>query len=256
MVKRIGDAVMFATPAARVAAQVAAELVRSFERDPVVPPVRVGIVAGAVVARRGDFYGLPVVLAARLVLVARPASALLSAEVARRLRGARALGDASERRTDVGRLRRAGPGLRARHRLIAVRAPFDDVQASPARAEAAGATTAAVIHRERRGPAPRCAGHHPFEHVRRIVELCGPRLGDSDDRRQRRVAARDQAGVGADALHQLRSRVTRRCGSSTVTVSAGCWTIPPRIDARHRFVEHDADALGVVGCEGQTSIGE
>ena len=89
LVKRIGDAVMFATPAASVAAQVAAELVHSFERDPVVPPVRVGIAAGAVVARRGDFYGLPVVLAARLVSVARPATTLLSAEVARRLREGR-----------------------------------------------------------------------------------------------------------------------------------------------------------------------
>ena len=41
------------------------------------------------VARRGDFYGLPVVLAARLVSVARPATTLLSAEVARRLREGR-----------------------------------------------------------------------------------------------------------------------------------------------------------------------
>jgi class 3 adenylate cyclase len=85
LVKRMGDAVMFATPAASVAARVATELVRQFEQDPVVPPVRVGLAAGRVVARRGDFYGLPVVLAARLVQVATPATVLISAEVARRL---------------------------------------------------------------------------------------------------------------------------------------------------------------------------
>jgi adenylate cyclase len=89
LVKRIGDAVMYATPAAGMAAAVAAELVRAFEEDPIVPPVRVGIAAGSVVARRGDFYGLPVVLASRLVSVAEPATVLCSEEVARRLRDGR-----------------------------------------------------------------------------------------------------------------------------------------------------------------------
>jgi adenylate cyclase len=89
LVKRIGDAVMFSTPAAGVAVDIAAELVQSFARDPVVPPVRVGVAAGLVVARRGDFYGLPVVLASRLVSVARPSSVLLSEEVTRRLREGR-----------------------------------------------------------------------------------------------------------------------------------------------------------------------
>jgi adenylate cyclase len=88
LVKRMGDAVMFATPAASVAANVATDLVRQFARDPVVPPVRVGLAAGAVVARRGDFYGLPVVLASRLVEVAEPASILIGEEIARRLREA------------------------------------------------------------------------------------------------------------------------------------------------------------------------
>jgi class 3 adenylate cyclase len=85
LVKRIGDAVMFVTPAATIGARVATELVRQFAEDPVVPPVRVGLAAGRVVARRGDFYGLPVVLAARLVQVARPASTLVTEEIARRL---------------------------------------------------------------------------------------------------------------------------------------------------------------------------
>lgn len=86
LVKRMGDAVMFATPAASTGARVATELVRQFAQDPVVPPVRVGLAAGQVVARRGDFYGLPVVLAARLVQVSPPATTLVSEEIARRLR--------------------------------------------------------------------------------------------------------------------------------------------------------------------------
>jgi adenylate cyclase len=85
LVKRIGDAVMFNTPAPEVAAHVAVDLVEAFEADPVVPPVRVGLAAGSVVARRGDFYGLPVVLASRLVSVAGRATVLCSEEVARRL---------------------------------------------------------------------------------------------------------------------------------------------------------------------------
>jgi adenylate cyclase len=86
LVKRMGDAVMFVTPAAAIAAEIATELVRAFECDAFVPPVRVGLAAGEVVARRGDFYGLPVVLAARLVQIAEPATVLVSDEVERRLR--------------------------------------------------------------------------------------------------------------------------------------------------------------------------
>jgi len=85
LVKRIGDAVMFTTPAAPVGARVAVELVCAFSADPVVPPVRVGLAAGQVVARRGDFYGLPVALAARLQSLARPSSVLLDAEMYARL---------------------------------------------------------------------------------------------------------------------------------------------------------------------------
>jgi adenylate cyclase len=85
LVKRIGDAVMFTTPAAEVGAHVALELVRQFEFDGVIPPVRVGLAAGTVVARRGDFYGLPVALAARLQSATEPSTILVDGEVARRL---------------------------------------------------------------------------------------------------------------------------------------------------------------------------
>jgi adenylate cyclase len=89
LVKRIGDAVMFSTPASEIASHVAVDLVEAFETDPVVPPVRVGLAAGPVVARRGDFYGLPVALAARLQTAAEPSTILVSSEVARRLAGSK-----------------------------------------------------------------------------------------------------------------------------------------------------------------------
>ena len=86
LVKRIGDAVMFTSASVAVAAEVAIELVQRFDDDPVVPTVRVGMAAGTVVARRGDFYGLPVALAARLQSSADPSTVLVDREVAERLR--------------------------------------------------------------------------------------------------------------------------------------------------------------------------
>lgn len=85
LVKRIGDAVMFTTPSPGTAARVATGLVARFARDPLVPPVRVGLAAGRVVARRGDFYGLPVTLAARLQSLAEPSTVLVDTGLAPRM---------------------------------------------------------------------------------------------------------------------------------------------------------------------------
>jgi adenylate cyclase len=92
LVKRIGDAVMFTAPVARVGIDVALELVDSFD-DGLVPPLRVGLADGPVVALRGDYYGPPVNLAARLLDVAEPSSVLVSEEVAAQV------ADATYRRT-------------------------------------------------------------------------------------------------------------------------------------------------------------
>lgn len=86
IVKRIGDAVMFTSHDPELAVRVALELVDAFAADAVVPPVRVGLAAGQVVARRGDFYGLPVVLAARLQSLALPSTVLVDTQLAERLR--------------------------------------------------------------------------------------------------------------------------------------------------------------------------
>ena len=87
IVKRIGDAVMYTTHDPVLAVRVALELVDAFAADEAVPPVRVGLAAGQVVARRGDFYGLPVVLAARLQSMALPSTVLVDTQLADRLRG-------------------------------------------------------------------------------------------------------------------------------------------------------------------------
>jgi class 3 adenylate cyclase len=85
LVKRLGDAVMFVTPFAEVACRVALDLVDAFAHDPVAPPVRVGLAAGHVVALRGDFYGAPVHLAARIVAAAPAATVRVSADVCERV---------------------------------------------------------------------------------------------------------------------------------------------------------------------------
>jgi adenylate cyclase len=79
-VKWLGDGAMFhfARPAGAVAA--ALEMV---ERAPVrgLPPARVGVDAGPVVLRDGDYFGRTVNLAARIADYARPGEVLVSARV-------------------------------------------------------------------------------------------------------------------------------------------------------------------------------
>jgi adenylate cyclase len=73
VVKTIGDEAMFAGLPAQVA-RIAVAL-RAGARDRGLPPVRVGLAAGMVVARDGDFYGPVVNLASRLTEIA-PADAI------------------------------------------------------------------------------------------------------------------------------------------------------------------------------------
>ena len=66
LVKLIGDEAMFVAGSADAALAIASALLD----DPALPPMRVGIAAGEVVARAGDVFGPPVNLAARLVATA------------------------------------------------------------------------------------------------------------------------------------------------------------------------------------------
>jgi len=88
LVKRLGDGVMFVTPQAEVASTLALRLVDAFRDRPDAPPAKVGLAAGPVAALRGDFYGPPVHLAARIVTAAPPATVLVSGELRARLPGA------------------------------------------------------------------------------------------------------------------------------------------------------------------------
>lgn len=85
VVKLIGDGAMFVADDLDAGCEIALSLVERFSWDPVIPPLRVGIAAGEVVRRGGDYYGAVVNLASRVVDVAFPRSVLAAKAVADRL---------------------------------------------------------------------------------------------------------------------------------------------------------------------------
>jgi adenylate cyclase len=80
-VKFLGDGVMFHFVAPREAVLSALEIMAELERA-ALPPARVGINAGPVVFRDGDYFGRTVNLAARITDYARPREILVSEAVA------------------------------------------------------------------------------------------------------------------------------------------------------------------------------
>ena len=80
IVKFIGDAVMYVTPHAVTAVDVAKNLLERVDH-----PVRAGVAYGLLLAQDGDYFGPPVNLAARLVGVAEPGQVLVSDDVRVRL---------------------------------------------------------------------------------------------------------------------------------------------------------------------------
>ncbi len=87
VVKTIGDEVMFVAEDPAVAVQVAVTLTDRTLQDEVLPRARAGLAFGPVLAREGDYYGSVVNLAHRLVEIARPASVVVSADLAGALEG-------------------------------------------------------------------------------------------------------------------------------------------------------------------------
>jgi adenylate cyclase len=77
-VKALGDGVMLRCSDPAAAVQLGLRIVDDFETDPRLPPVRVGIHSGPAVARRGDWYGRTVNVAARLCSVAAGGEVLVS----------------------------------------------------------------------------------------------------------------------------------------------------------------------------------
>jgi adenylate cyclase len=81
LVKTVGDAAMFVSPAADALVETALTLVERAEDDDQLPELRAGLAGGVALSRGGDWYGPPVNLASRVTGVARPGSVLATREV-------------------------------------------------------------------------------------------------------------------------------------------------------------------------------
>jgi class 3 adenylate cyclase len=91
LVKLIGDEVMFSTPNAEVALDVARALTSALRSHARLPPVRAGLAFGNVMTRDGDCFGPVVNIAARAVKLAEPSQVVLSTELRNALADASAL---------------------------------------------------------------------------------------------------------------------------------------------------------------------
>ncbi|AEA25581.1 adenylate/guanylate cyclase [Pseudonocardia dioxanivorans CB1190] len=87
IVKTVGDEVLFVADDAATAAGIALALDEQVAADDLLPPLRIGLAAGEVLARFGDVFGEPVNIAARLTAQARPGTVLVDREVAAALDG-------------------------------------------------------------------------------------------------------------------------------------------------------------------------
>lgn len=87
VIKTIGDEVLFVTDTAADAAEIALTLNERVAENDLLPPLRIGMAEGPVLARFGDVYGSTVNAASRLTSAARPASALVDRDLAMSLRG-------------------------------------------------------------------------------------------------------------------------------------------------------------------------
>ena len=85
VVKTIGDEVLFVADSPADAALIALDLLDSAEADTLLPPLRIGIAAGPVVARLGDVYGSTVNIASRLTSLSRPGTVLVDRVMAETL---------------------------------------------------------------------------------------------------------------------------------------------------------------------------
>jgi len=87
LVKFIGDEAMFVVDDPARGCELALTITESFDSDPGLPPVHVGLAAGPAVALHGDYYGEVVNLAARLVAAAEPSQVLVSESLRQRVGG-------------------------------------------------------------------------------------------------------------------------------------------------------------------------
>jgi adenylate cyclase len=88
VVKMIGDEAMFVVDDPVAGAGIGVGLAEAYARDDLLSDVRVGMAAGPVLVRDGDYYGPVVNLASRIVGIADPGSVLVSDEMHAMLEGA------------------------------------------------------------------------------------------------------------------------------------------------------------------------
>ncbi len=81
VVKTVGDEVLFTHTSVRSAIEIAFDLRAAAAADDLVPPMRVGMAHGRVLARLGDVYGTTVNRASRLTGAAKPGSVLVDSHV-------------------------------------------------------------------------------------------------------------------------------------------------------------------------------
>jgi adenylate cyclase len=81
LVKLLGDGAMFVAEDPNDACRLALNLLDALAADPDLPPARVGMAAGSVVALNGDYQGPVVNVAARLAGAAPPVAVVVDAEV-------------------------------------------------------------------------------------------------------------------------------------------------------------------------------
>jgi adenylate cyclase len=86
LIKTVGDEVLFVADSATDGAEIALTLNERISDSDRLPPLRIGVARGSVLARFGDVYGSTVNVASRLTSVARPASVLVDRELAAALR--------------------------------------------------------------------------------------------------------------------------------------------------------------------------
>jgi adenylate cyclase len=86
VVKTIGDEVMFVVSDPVAAARIGVDLADAYSDDELLGDVRVGLAAGSVLVRDGDYFGPTVNLAARIVQIAEPGTVLVSDELHEMLR--------------------------------------------------------------------------------------------------------------------------------------------------------------------------
>ena len=86
IVKTVGDEVLFVANTPEQGTEIALRLHEGIANRPQLPPLRIGVAQGAVLARFGDVYGSTVNIASRLTSLAKPASVLVDRELAAALR--------------------------------------------------------------------------------------------------------------------------------------------------------------------------